>query len=260
MRRRDKYAPAVGVALILAACLTGLALKGLERRSGQEEYRQAAELAGLPARPVQLSPVPSEANAPESPPATGPPDSQSRNPVPAGSAADEMPDRVDLAALRAVNPEVLGWLLIPGTTVSYPLLQGQDNRYYLDHTWTGRPSSLGAIFLDCRNALTDDNLIVYGHRAWGDAMFGPLRQYGSPDFRREHPWIFLITDGGLSRYEIFAAYEAEVSSEVYCTRLEEAEERLLTLSTCTAVGSRTTRWVVQAVLREAAEDTTEQKE
>ena len=182
---------------------------------------------------------------------------------------------IDLAALRSVNEDVVGWISIPGTRLSYPLVQGADNRYYLSRSWKREPSSGGAVFLESTNSrdFTDFHTIVYAHQMRDDSMFGILSQYGDPDFFRAHPSVYLALDGGVSRYEVFSAQKAGVKSMVYRLDLEEggmeAEfiqycvdnsavnagvvpevgARILTLSTC--VGSdRANRWVVHAVLQE----------
>ena len=182
---------------------------------------------------------------------------------------------VDLEALRAYNPEVAGWIEIPDTGISYPLMQGANNQWYLKHTWTGEPSSVGAIFMDSRNSrdLGDFHTVVYGHRLRSGAMFAPLRFYEDDAYRQEHPSVYIADDAGLHRYDIFAVYAADVKDRVYQeldvedeeTRqafirfcldsaladtgvTPEAGDRILTLSTCTGDGYAQ-RWVVQAVLR-----------
>lgn len=185
---------------------------------------------------------------------------------------------VDLAALRQINPDVLGWIVIPGTQIEYPLMRGTDNNYYLNNTWDRKPSSVGSIFLECQNSpdLSDFNTIIYGHRMKNGSMFAALKYYDDPAYFAEHPYVYIVSDGGVRRYEIFAAYEAAVVSRTYqlggftgesrqtfldsCLERSvidtgvapSVSDRVLTLSTCTGRGYDT-RWVVQARLT-AAED------
>ena len=65
-----------------------------------------------------------------------------------------------------MNPDVAGWIEIPGTELSYPLLQGEDNQYYLTHTWNREPNSGGSVFLECtsRRDLSGFHTIAYGCR------------------------------------------------------------------------------------------------
>lgn len=181
---------------------------------------------------------------------------------------------IDLEALRAVNEDVIGWISIPGTELSYPLMQGTDNPYYLSHNWKKEASGGGSVFLENTNDrdLTDFHTIVYAHRMRNDTMFGTLKYYEKLDYWQEHPAVYVVTEAGLYGYDIFSAQEASVKGIVY--RLDivesgmeeeflryciensvidtgitpEVSDQILSLSTCTGNG-HSNRWVVHAVLR-----------
>ena len=262
---------------LLFAVSVGLAVRTLwGYHVGAEAYNEAEALAGLPDLSALPTPsAPSDESADE-PADTAQPEETA---PPAPDPYAEALSRMDFSALREVNSEVFGWIYIPGTTISYPLVQGQDNDYYLNHTWKKTYGSVGAIFLECQNHadLSDFNTIVYGHRMNNNSMFGPLRRYQKQSFWEAHPYLYLTDDSGTHQYEIFAAYEASVSSVTYQLGfsgttskqafLEECLSRsvlttgitptendhILTLSTCTGNG-HATRWVVQAVLPAPAEE------
>ena len=44
---------------------------------------------------------------------------------------------IDFAGLKAVNPDVIAWIQIPALDISYPVVQGKDNAYYLHHLFSG---------------------------------------------------------------------------------------------------------------------------
>jgi len=180
---------------------------------------------------------------------------------------------MNFTALREVNSDVLGWIVIPGTRISYPLLQGNDNSEYLNRTWNGRKSSVGSIFLDSAvsSDLTDHNSIVYGHSMINGSMFGSLKNYSQQSWFVANPYIYITDDSGTRVYAIFAAFEAEIRSDTYRLGFNSDEEKqslinyallknvidtgitpdvndsILTLSTCTGIGYES-RWVVQAIL------------
>ena len=182
-------------------------------------------------------------------------------------------EALELDELRKTNPDVLGWISIPGTQLDYPVLQGEDNQYYLKRTWKGQRNSAGSIFLECKvnGDFSDFNTIIYGHNMKNGSMFGSLRQYRTQSHYEANPWIYIVNEEGIHRYEIFAAFEAEVTGYTYrldintpekkqallAYSLEKsvidakivpsAEDPIITLSTCTGNGYDT-RWVVQAVL------------
>lgn len=181
---------------------------------------------------------------------------------------------ISMPALRAINPDIGGWIYIPDTEISYPLLCGEDNEYYLGHTWDKVNNSAGAIFVDCRCSpdLEDFHTIVYGHRMRNGSMFAGLKYYNDLDYWREHPAVYILDSSGVHVYDIFAAWEPSTSSILYTldTATEEGRralldtclasnqldtgiapeltDKILTLSTCTGNG-HATRWVVQAVER-----------
>lgn len=260
----------LNIVLILAA-LTGVVMLLRQRL----QWRDSAASAEKAAEIVRAAPSPESAP----PPAEA---GKSAAPVPGPANGSDETDplvkeleAMDIAALREVNPDVVGWIDIPGGEISYPLLQGEDNDYYLHHTWEKKWNSGGSIFLDCRSArdFEDFHTLIYGHRMRNDTMFAPLRRYAEQSWWEAHPYIY-ITDGGrVRRYEIFAAWEPDVASLVYDPDLtDEAarraliaqclaasvidagivpgpEDHLLTLSTCTGQGHET-RWVVQGRLAE----------
>ena len=191
---------------------------------------------------------------------------------------------MDFTALREVNRDVQGWIMIPGTVISSPLLQGEDNQYYLKHTWKKWTSAVGAIFLEWQNSpdLSDFNTIIYGHRMNNGSMFASLKNYKKQSYWAAHPCVYITDDNGSHKYEIFAAYEVSTTGTTYqlgfsddaskqafidyCLEQSVIDtgitptvyDRVLTLSTCTGNG-HATRWVVQAVLKGVAPPDTAQE-
>ena len=92
---------------------------------------------------------------------------------------DRCPVKVDFLALKKINPQIVGWLYIPHSEISYPIVQGEDNIYYLNHTFERKENFTGAVFLDsiCMPDFGSDNSIVYGHNLKSGEMFGFLKQY-----------------------------------------------------------------------------------
>lgn len=258
MNKRTRTFLTVLLALMLTGSLGMLLRQDGQLRAAEESYAQAERITELVDTEVPLI------EEPESP------TEELAAPV------DEHAARLlelDIGALQAVNEEVLGWLEIPGTAVSYPLVQGTDNQYYLEHTWDKAPSAAGAIFLEsrCSGDLSGFNTVVYGHRMMDGSMFGSLKYYKEQSCWQEHPFVY-VTDGRVCRrYEIFAAYEVSAAGIAYqigfpgeedrqaflndCTAQSVIEtgvvptvhDQVLTLSTCTGKGYAT-RWVVQARL------------
>ncbi len=115
-------------------------------------------------------------------------------------------------ALLRINPDLKGWISIPGTLLSLPVVQGSDNSYYLSHDFYGEPDRHGTIFVDCEADLGAGayNTVIYGHHMRDGSMFGVLKQYRNEDFYREHPSFFITMPGEEWEYEILAVVRNDI--------------------------------------------------
>ena len=60
---------------------------------------------------------------------------------------------VDFSAPAEVNPDVAGWIRMPGTPIDYPVAASrEDESYYLSHNFSGEESLHGAAF-EAANAM-----------------------------------------------------------------------------------------------------------
>lgn len=116
---------------------------------------------------------------------------------------------IDFEALQAVNPDVCGWLDIPDTDISYPiLLRETDNGYYLDHAENGYASAAGCIFVENYNhrELTDPALAIYGHHLRNGAYFGNLQNlFETKEGFEAHRNIIVYTPDREIHFQVFAA-------------------------------------------------------
>ena len=185
------------------------------------------------------------------------------------------PPRHDLAALQAENPDCVGWLTIPDTTVDYPIVwTPNDPEHYLRRDFYDSYASGGTPFLDGRNKpqAEGQNLIVYGHNMLDGSMFKPLLQYLTPNFRQTHQDVYLELNGIQYHYQVLAALETSTRSPVYAytdlnntaemedframlpeeTGLEAVPrtEGYLTLSTCNNQGGNSRVLVIAALVEE----------
>ena len=257
----------LGVVFVGSALM--LAQNFLEYREGEEIYAEAQTLIDLPTLPASIDTAPST------------PSDEPDAPVYVDPYADAL-SNMDFTGLREVNNDILGWILIPNTRLSYPLLQGADNHYYLDHTWKKSQSIVGAVFMDYRNnsSLGDFHTIIYGHRMNDGSMFASLKNYNSQSHWFSHPYLYISDDNGSHAYEIFAAYEVSTSSATYQQSFADdaskqafldfcigesvidtgvtptVYDKIVTLSTCTTTG-HATRWVVQARIKGVAPEPAE---
>ena len=189
-----------GVALCAAGVLVwgGLTLRQWgEYRAGERAYAALADaVVRIPANP---SPHMGQAA----------PDPQASAPAGEGQGEEIPPIQVDMQALRAVNPQAVGWLYSPDTVISYPVAQGEDNTYYLKHLFDGTPNSAGCLFLDSRcQGLEGRNSVIYGHYMNNGTLFASLKEYQDQAYYDAHPRLYLFTPQEVLIIELFSAYIA----------------------------------------------------
>lgn len=124
---------------------------------------------------------------------------------------------VDFAALSRINPDIVGWLYCEGTQINYPVVQGSDDEYYLDHLFDGTQNANGCLFLDSRvdASFSSVHSIIYGHHMRSGAMFAALDGYKRQSFYDAHPTMLLITPDATYEVQLFAAYVAEPSEDAW---------------------------------------------
>ena len=110
------------------------------------------------------------------------------------------------------NPDFVGWLTIAGTQIDYPVMQSDDNGYYLNHGFDGKEDSAGIPFMDyrCDYINPTTNTIIYGHNMNNGSMFGSLSEYQDRSFYDEHRVINLDTIYEKREYQVVAVCLSEV--------------------------------------------------
>lgn len=185
---------------------------------------------------------------------------------------EEAPFIYNEAALKNINQQGVGMLVMEAIGVTLPVVKGTDNEFYLKHAFDNTYSDGGCLFVDYRNASMDDrNIIIYGHNMRNGSMFGNLDRYLSEKFCKENPYIDLYIGDEIRKYIIFSVHISEPTDnntykvtikndKIYSDFLEDMKNKsqvnlidtgsdskqCITLSTCTGNGKQ--RVIVQALL------------
>ena len=127
------------------------------------------------------------------------------------------PINVDFNILKQRNQDVVGWIYSENTPINYPIVQSNDNQYYLHRMINGKYNSSGSIFMDYRNNsnLEDENTIIYGHNMKSDEMFGTLQQYKNQEYYDSHKIMYYFTPGKSYVIELFTGYTDSLNSDIY---------------------------------------------
>ncbi len=172
------------------------------------------------------------------------------------------------ADLYALNNDLVGWIRIPGLDIDYPVVQTEDDNYYLKRDYKGNKSDYGTIFVGAGNNIQtlDQNTVVYGHSMRRDVqMFAALKEYKTIEGFKENPiiefntlygdykfkvyavfisngstagdngYVFQYTTPNLANIESFAGFIDQLNQRtLYYTGVDiQPDDKLITLSTCT---------------------------
>lgn len=143
---------------------------------------------------------------------------------------------VDFEKLKQINEDIVAWIQIPEIGVDYPVVQGEDNEYYLHHTYRKEANKAGSIFLDYRNRadFTEQRVIIYGHNMKDGSMFSNLKQYQDSVFREESGTAYLYLPEKTLQMESVACERVSMRDEVYALEYNvicDWSEEII-LSTC----------------------------
>ncbi len=176
-------------------------------------------------------------------------------------------ENIDFNKLINKNPDTIGWIKVLGTDINYPVVQTNNNDFYLTHSFDKSYNKAGWIFADyinknLKNNELDKNTIIYGHNRQNNSMFGTLSNVFKEEWlsNKENHYINFSTLNNNMVWKVFSTYTIEKeeyyiqsnfsSDEEYISFLNtiknrstykydvniSKEDKILTLSTCTNVG------------------------
>lgn len=117
--------------------------------------------------------------------------------------------------LKKLYSNIVAWIEIENTTINYPIMQSNDNDYYLYRNYKNEYSRYGSIFLDYKYDFSKDsqNFLIYGHNNNDEMMFNELLKYQEKEYFEAHPSINLITENDITNYKIVSVFKSQVYSQ-----------------------------------------------
>lgn len=141
--------------------------------------------------------------------------------------AGEWPE-VDWAHWLGINPDVIGWVSVPGTNVSQPIVQASadDPDYYLDHDVYRRYNPMGCPYLDagCASGLDSPNAVVCGHNWAGGSVFADIARMSDAAYASSHSTVLLQTPTERRRLSVQAVEVASGDSPTKATSFATVAE------------------------------------
>ena len=132
--------------------------------------------------------------------------------------SDVMEQLIDTAqSLNTAYPNAIGWLYIPDTVINYPVMQSDDNFYYLDHAYDGSPLKAGSVYLDyrCEGRFQNPINIVYAHNMKNGSMFAQITRFKNDSFFESHKYGWLATPEAVYRIDFFSLAVADWHDDLY---------------------------------------------
>ena len=133
--------------------------------------------------------------------------------------------RENYKRLKTQNPDIIGWIKIPGTRIDYPIMWTPDYpEKYLRADFDGNYSMSGLPFVaaDCKvsslpNEKDCSNTLIYGHHMQDKTMFADLIDYEKKEFANKHRIIYydrIYSDGSYEefKYEVIGAFKTQVNT------------------------------------------------
>lgn len=134
--------------------------------------------------------------------------------------------KVNTEAVSEEIPDYIAWIYSENTPINYPVVQAEDNDYYLRRLPNGKKNVSGSIFMDyrCSADFSDFNTIIYGHSFKNSTrLFGTLCKYSKDGYLAEHPVIYMSTNERIYTGYVFAGFTIGESGYVFNIPANDAE-------------------------------------
>ncbi|MBQ8614212.1 MAG: class B sortase [Ruminiclostridium sp.] len=122
------------------------------------------------------------------------------------------------ADLYEQNNDFVGWISME-PYIDYPVVQAEDNEYYLKHNFDGGYNENGTIFADYQGVISADemphNTLLYGHNLITNNFFQPLSNFRKEgiEFLKDNYMLEFDTLYERNRYKIFSVFLTNTKSE-----------------------------------------------
>ena len=127
--------------------------------------------------------------------------------------------------LIADNEDYRCWLKMDNTKIDYPVVQSNDNSYYLDRDFNKNYLAAGSIFMDFRNDFdSDKSVVIYGHNMRNNTMFGELDNFKRESFFKENNKFKIEYKDKTYTYEVFSVYIGDASENFVEVSFDSDEE------------------------------------
>lgn len=136
--------------------------------------------------------------------------------------------KVNFDELLSINSDTVAWINVKGTNINYPVVQTDDNSYYLTHSFDGSFNKAGWVFMDYRNDVDNlsNNTVLYAHGRLDKTMFGSLRDVLSETwFNNKDNYVVRLSSVNYNTlWQVFSVYTIEEENYYITTGFNSDKE------------------------------------
>lgn len=166
--------------------------------------------------------------------------------------------QIDWEELKLINSNIVAWIKIENTNINYPILQDNENLFYLRHSFNKKYNSNGSIFTIDESPFDIEETTIYGHNMKNGIIFSELGKFLNQDFLNSHLYFNIYTPSCNYVCKVFSVYSTDVESEEknikqldFSQRIEyykskskyvlekEKNDKIVKLSTCSYLNNKT---------------------
>lgn len=118
--------------------------------------------------------------------------------------------QVTFNELMKKNTDTIAWIQVNHTNINYPIVQTNNNNFYLNHSYDKSENEAGWVFMDYRNNsnFINKNTIIYAHSRLDKSMFGSLSKTLKQSWftNKDNHIIKISTPTENSLWQIFSIY------------------------------------------------------
>ena len=130
---------------------------------------------------------------------------------------DPLNRRIDFKKLKSENKDIVAWIYIPGTSIDYPIVIGENDEEYLYKDIEGNYSPLGSIFTyaNTKKDFLDSHVKIFGHNMKEFQMFGELRKFLNVDYMEEHKKFYIYIDRKTIECDIVSIFTCNENDSIF---------------------------------------------
>ena len=152
-------------------------------------------------------------------------DTEPDMPIQPIETVETAPITIDFNSLLEKNSDIVGWIYCQDTPINYPVVQAENNDYYLRRDLNGKYLVGGTVFVDYRNAAIgeDCNYILYGHNMKDGTMFSSIAKYKKQSYYDDHPVLYYLTPATSHKVELYAGAVVKRDAIIYTPNPDETQ-------------------------------------